>query len=62
MSDVKITSVRAIATAPQGSNLIIVRIDTNQPGLYGYCLLYTSLYTEGTDSRQNTTENFIRRV
>ena len=46
MSDVKITSVRAIATAPQGSNLIIVRIDTNQPGLYGYgCATYTQRFT-----------------
>ena len=43
MSDIKITGVRAIETAPQkGSNLIIVRIDTNQPGLYGLgCATYT---------------------
>ena len=43
MSDIKITSVRAIETAPQrGCNLIVVRIDTNQPGLYGYgCATFT---------------------
>lgn len=43
MSDIKITGVRAIETAPQpGNNLVIVRIDTNQPGLYGYgCATYT---------------------
>lgn len=43
MSDIKITGVRAIETAPQsGSNLIVVRIDTNQPGLYGLgCATYT---------------------
>ncbi|NLG23872.1 MAG: starvation-sensing protein RspA [Clostridiales bacterium] len=40
---IRITSVRAIETAPQkGSNLVVVRIDTNQPGLYGYgCATFT---------------------
>ena len=33
MSDIRITKVSAIETAPIGSNLIVVRIDTNQPGL-----------------------------
>ena len=42
MSDIRITKVSAIETAPMGSNLIVVRIDTNQPGLYGYgCATYT---------------------
>ena len=43
MSDIRITKVSAIETAPQkGSNLIVVRIDTNQPGLYGYgCATFT---------------------
>ena len=45
MSDIKITKVSAIQTNPLGggnSNLIVVRIDTNQPGLYGYgCATYT---------------------
>ena len=42
MSDVKITKVSAIETCPQGQNLIVVRIDTNQPGLYGYgCATFT---------------------
>ena len=42
MSDIRITKVSAIETCPQGSNLIVVRIDTNQPGLYGYgCATYT---------------------
>ena len=32
---VKITAVKAIETAPQkGCNLIAVKIETNQPGLY----------------------------
>ena len=30
-----ITDVKVIATAPEGINLLVVRIETNQPGLYG---------------------------
>ena len=30
-----ITDVRVILTAPEGINLVVVRVDTNQPGLYG---------------------------
>lgn len=30
-----ITNVRAILTAPEGINLVVVRIDTSQPGLHG---------------------------
>lgn len=30
-----ITNVRTILTAPEGINLVVVRIDTNQPGLHG---------------------------
>ena len=32
---VTITDVRVICTAPEGINLVVVRVDTNQPGLYG---------------------------
>ena len=40
--DIKITSVRAITTAPGGTALVVVRIDTNVPGLYGLgCATYT---------------------
>lgn len=42
MKPVKITSVRAIATAPQGSNLIVVKVETSEPGLYGLgCATFT---------------------
>jgi mannonate dehydratase len=38
----KITDVKAIATAPEGSNLIVVKIETSEPGLYGLgCATYT---------------------
>jgi mannonate dehydratase len=32
----RITGVRAIVTAPEGVNLVVVRIDTDAPGLHGY--------------------------
>jgi mannonate dehydratase len=39
---IKIKSVKAIATAPQGSNLIVVKVDTSEPGLYGLgCATFT---------------------
>jgi mannonate dehydratase len=31
----RITGVRTVVTAPEGVNLVIVRIDTSDPGLYG---------------------------
>lgn len=36
MPSPKIKDVRVIATAPAGLRLVVVRIDTDQPGLYGY--------------------------
>ncbi|MBD0295420.1 MAG: starvation-sensing protein RspA [Flavisolibacter sp.] len=39
---VKIKSVKAIATAPQGPNLIVVKVETTEPGLYGLgCATFT---------------------
>ena len=35
MPTVKIKSVKAIATAPENSNLIVVKVETTEPGLYG---------------------------
>ncbi|MBM3847024.1 MAG: starvation-sensing protein RspA [Verrucomicrobia bacterium] len=38
----KITKVRAIAMRPGGSNLIVVKVETSEPGLYGLgCATYT---------------------
>jgi mannonate dehydratase len=34
-NNIKITRVRAIVTAPNGIELIVVKVETDQPGLYG---------------------------
>jgi mannonate dehydratase len=42
MAPIKIKSVKAIATAPSGSNLIVVKVETTEPGLYGLgCATFT---------------------
>ncbi|WP_326557989.1 enolase C-terminal domain-like protein [Micromonospora sp. NBC_01796] len=42
----RITRVRAIVTAPEGPPLVVVRIDTNEPGLYGLgCATFTQRFT-----------------
>ena len=35
MSNIRIRKVRAILTAPAGINLIVVKVETNEPELYG---------------------------
>ncbi len=42
LAPVKIKSVRAIPTAPSGSNLIVVKVETTESGLYGLgCATFT---------------------
>ncbi len=42
MATVKIKNVKAIATAPEGINLIVVKVETTEPGLYGLgCATFT---------------------
>lgn len=35
MGEVTIRDIKAICTAPAGLNLIVVKIETSEPGLYG---------------------------
>src|SRR5215813_667193 len=40
-----ITAVRAIVTAPEGIPLVVVRVDTSEPGLYGLgCATFTQRF------------------
>ncbi|WPP49723.1 enolase C-terminal domain-like protein [Catalinimonas niigatensis] len=42
MAPVTIKSVKAIGTRPSGSNLIVVKVETSEPGLYGLgCATFT---------------------
>lgn len=42
MQNLKITDVRTILTAPGGIDLAVVKIETNEPGLYGLgCATFT---------------------
>src|SRR5690606_24204549 len=42
MAPITITRVRAITTAPGGANLVIVKVETSEPGLYGLgCATFT---------------------
>ena len=42
LAPIKIKSVKAIGTRPGGSNLIVVKVETTEPGLYGLgCATYT---------------------
>ncbi len=42
MAPIKIRNVKAIATAPAGSNLVVVKVETTEPGLYGLgCATFT---------------------
>lgn len=43
----KITNIRAICTAPQGIPLVVVKVETSEPGLYGLgCATYTQRFLE----------------
>jgi mannonate dehydratase len=45
MAPITIRSVRAILTAPAGIRLVVVKVETSQPGLYGLgCATFTQRY------------------
>ena len=46
MGKVTIRDIRVILTAPRGNDLICVKVETSEPGLYGLgCATFTQRYT-----------------
>ena len=45
MQQVKIRDIRVILTAPNGVDLVVVKVETTEPGLYGVgCATFTQRY------------------
>jgi len=57
--DVRITGVRAIVTAPGGIPLVVVRVDTSDPGLYG---LGCATFTQRWKSVVSFVEDYLARL
>ncbi|HEY1921013.1 MAG TPA: enolase C-terminal domain-like protein [Streptosporangiaceae bacterium] len=55
-SPVTITKVRAIRTAPEGTRLVVVRVDTTEPGLYG---LGCATFSQRADAVARAVEAYL---
>lgn len=53
----KITNVKAIATAPGGSNLVVVKVETTEPGLYG---LGCATFTQRAETVISAINNYLK--
>ncbi|HXR41373.1 MAG TPA: hypothetical protein VN738_03135, partial [Acidothermaceae bacterium] len=56
LDDLRITGVRAIVTAPEGVALVVVRVDTSEPGLYG---LGCATFTQRFDAVTTVVDEYI---
>ncbi len=51
--DLRITGVTSLVTAPEGHALVLVRVDTSEPGLYGWgCATFTQRFARGRHGRR----------
>jgi mannonate dehydratase len=57
MPSPKISNIRVIATAPEGLRLIVVKVETDQPGLYGYGC---GTYTQRADLVVSAVERYLK--
>ena len=61
LQKVKIKKVRAITTAPYGTGLVIVKVETDQPGLYGIgCATFTQRITPVVAAVNDYLDEFCR--
>ena len=56
MNNLKITNVKTILTAPDGIDLAVIKIETNQPGLYG---LGCATFTQRIIAAQTAVESYM---
>jgi mannonate dehydratase len=57
MPSPKIEDIQVIATAPQGLRLVVVKVQTDQPGLYGYGC---GTYTQRADLVVSAVERYLK--
>jgi mannonate dehydratase len=57
MKQLQITDVRAILTAPDDVNLVVVKVETNEPGLYG---LGCATFTQRHLSVRSAIEDYLK--
>lgn len=57
MSDLKITDVKTILTAPGGIDLVVVKVETSEPGLYG---LGCATFTQRIHAVAAAIENYMK--
>jgi mannonate dehydratase len=61
LQKVKIKKVRAITTAPYGTGLVIVKVETDQPGLYGIgCATFTQRISPVVAAVNDYLDDFCR--